>query len=545
MVAYAAGGYGGELVVPGCDDALAFLHSGDNLGPPSVDDVLAAHAELRERYPGAEVRASTLDAFARALAGSGAVDDLPVVTSEIGDPWLFGAASDPQKVAVYREVLWVRSAPYVAARSSAAEVRALDRKLLRVAEHTWGMDQKIALPEDQQWDAAGLAAVRSTEGGRRFEASWTEQRSYVDDAAYDLERLVVPLSQYRDGPPDLTRARPAGYRHVGTISDRAILGGPVHPDVPEHPQAGYQRVPADGRVPDPAGSTTQGFDPPDVRAARFAEDGDGPEVPESHWDLGISPSTGAIDRLVHRPSGRVLADLEHPLGLVVHQAFDEADYERFYGQLTPSSDDEAWARWDNTKPGIDARGAVSATWTPATCTVWTRTPQDGWWRDVVVRSAFPTDAVDHGAPSEVWQRWWLSTAGDELEHTVWWNDRAACRLPAATWCSFVPAVAEPERWELDKLGQRISPLDVVRRGGRSLHGVGEGMHYDGPDGRLTIGTRDAPLVAPGRPNLLDADPPVPDLAGGWHVLLHDNAWGTNFPMWNEGPASFRFTISLA
>jgi hypothetical protein len=96
---------------------------------------------------------------------------------------------------------------------------------------------------------------------------------------------------------------------------------------------------------------------------------------------------------------------------------------------------------------------------------------------------------------------------------------------------------------VDKLGQRISPLDVVRRGGRSLHAVGEGVHYDGPDGRLVIRMPDAPLVAPGEPNLLDADPPVPDLAGGWHVLLHDNCWGTNFPMWNEGPARFRFTIS--
>ena len=55
---------------------------------------------------------------------------------------------------------------------------------------------------------------------------------------------------------------------------------------------------------------------------------------------------------------------------------------------------------------------------------------------------------------------------------------------------------------------------------------------------------DAPLVAPGKPNLLDADPPIPDLSGGWHVLLHDNCWGTNFPMWNDEPAAFRFSLSM-
>ena len=97
----------------------------------------------------------------------------------------------------------------------------------------------------------------------------------------------------------------------------------------------------------------------------------------------------------------------------------------------------------------------------------------------------------------------------------------------------------------DVLGQPVSPLDVVRRGGRALHAVGEGMAYDGPDGRLEIATPDAPLVAPGEPRLLDADPPVPDLAGGLHVLLHDNCWGTNFPMWWEGPARFAFTIRSA
>ena len=118
----------------------------------------------------------------------------------------------------------------------------------------------------------------------------------------------------------------------------------------------------------------------------------------------------------------------------------------------------------------------------------------------------------------------------------------ANRLPEALWCSFEPVVAEPDRWRLDKLGQLVSPLDVVRRGGRGLHAVGEGMAYDGPDGSLRIATRDAPFVAPGAPRLLDADPPVPDLAGGLHVLLHDNCWGTNFPMWWEGPARFAFTI---
>ena len=180
-------------------------------------------------------------------------------------------------------------------------------------------------------------------------------------------------------------------------------------------------------------------------------------------------------------------------------------------------------------------------WTPALVGAWQRDVGT----EVLARVAFTGVAVDRlGAPPEAWLRW---APGEDhgLDLALAWAAKPANRLPEALWCSFVPTVAEPERWRLDKLGQLVSPLDVVRRGGRALHAVGEGMAYDGPDGQLRIDTHDAPLVAPGERRLLDADPPLPDLAGGLHVLLHDNCWGTNFPMWWEGPARFDFTIRTA
>jgi hypothetical protein len=477
-VAYQAGGYGGEVVVGGCEHALAFLHAGDNLGPPSVDDVVSAHAALAEQYPGAEVRASTLDAFARALAASGAVDALPVVTAEIGDPWLFGAASDPQKVAGFRRLLRVRAGD-----------DPVDRTLVLVPEHTWGLDQKVALPGDVAWSAPELERLRGTEAGRRFEASWREQRAYVDAAGSQL-----------------------GLAHESIWGATGAGGRPSWVDTGDGDGDGHLVV-----VP-------------------------GDEVELAGWRLAIDPDTGAVVQLRHDRTGRVLAAPGHPLGLVTHQSFDEADYERFYAQLTPAPDDEWWARWDNTKPGVDACGARSGRWSPRPVRVVRLPAEAPGGPAVVVASCFSDDVVALGAPTIVWQRWTASVHGVELD--VAWADKPATRLPEATWCSFTPVVAEPERWELDKLGQRVSPLDVVRRGGRSLHAVGEGMHYDGPDGPLTIATLDAPLVAPGAPNLLDADPPVPDLSGGFHVLLHDNCWGTNFPMWNEGAAAFRFRLAL-
>lgn len=508
-VAYQAGGYGGVVEVVGCPDVLAFLHAGDNLGPPTAEEVLDAHADLRARFPGAEVRASTLDAFARALAASGAEATLPVVTAEIGDPWLFGAGSDPQKVAAYRDLLRWRGR--LAARIEDRQLIEIDRTLLLVAEHTWGLDQKEVLPTELPWDGDALVALRRTAVGRRFESSWAEQRAYVDRAARQLGAALRSTPE-GSGPHHLRAP-------ARTLADRAL----------EVPRLAVDRH---GRL--------DGFEPVDLGTAVVIAGGDGD--PASGWSAAVDAATGALVDLRHEISGRQVAGRANPIGAISRQTFDEVDYERFYAQLEPTREDDWWARRDNTKPGIAAAGARSQRRGPDRVEAWTAGPHGGAWTLLVVRLAFDQAGA---APFVVWQQWSDGGDGGEVALRVWWNDKEATRLPEATWCSFVPVVAEPDRWTLDKLGQAVSPLDVVRRGGRSLHAVGEGMAYDGPDGALRISTPDAPLVAPGAPNLLDADPPVPNLAGGLHVLLHDNCWGTNFPMWNEGPASFGFTISVA
>ena len=355
------------------------------------------------------------------------------------------------------------------------------------AEHTWGLDQKVALPEDRTWALDDLDALRSTPAARRFEQSWAEQRAYVA-----AEALALP-------PPP----------------------------------------PADQPGSDPTRSADRpGSDP--TRSGR--------------WELAVDPTTGALHHLVDTESGRVLADGDHPLGLVTYQSFDEADYERFYAGLRPSPEDEWWARWDNTKPGIDADGAVSGLWHPEVTGVWQRDGDDRSSGELVVRLAFVGEPVDRlGAPPEVWCAWRFSTAdGGNAEGDA--GDVECRDRPHDPRRPRLDGPRHPERplrlpHSADDgrgvAGPRFRPGDTGRRGGRSLHAVGPGgVSYDGPDGAVRLASLDAPLVAPGRPNLLDADPPLPDMAGGWHVLLADNCWGTNFPMWIEGPMAYRCTITI-
>ena len=80
----------------------------------------------------------------------------------------------------------------------------------------------------------------------------------------------------------------------------------------------------------------------------------------------------------------------------------------------------------------------------------------------------------------------------------------------------------------------------MARGGRWLHGVGEGATADG--GRLRLLSPDAHLVAPGEPLLYAFPDRQPELAGGLHLNLVNNLWGTNFPMWCGDDLAFRATL---
>lgn len=535
VVAYQSGGYGGTVRVPGLPEVLTFLHANDNQGPPTVDEVLAEHAALRARFPEAEVRASTLDDFARAVVDSAAVEALPVVTSEIGDPWLFGAGSDPMKVSAYRDLLRSRDVwrsrleadgeasyrPSWSDRTAALEPAShplvvADRSLYLVAEHTWGLDQKTWLPDTTNWSRSGLAELRRTDACRHFESSWTEQREYVDKAADALGQSWRTSLHAVGGPGaamDLMR-----------MDERSAMVVDPPLDEQGHPVGG-----------------DHGF--------RLIEPGQ--VVEGGPWQMVVDPVDGSLRSLVEQDVDRIVGDSGHRLGLLRYQSFDAADYERFYAGLRPAEADEWWARWDNTKPGIESvPEARSGIWSPVEATTWHATTRDGAWHDLRIRVRFADELSSTlGAPPTAWIRWFWTTEVEprghsDIEATLWWADKPANRLPEALWFSFDPVVAEPERWSMEKLGQQVSPLDVVRRGGRALHAIGDGgLSYEGPDGSLRLRTVDAPLVAPGRPRLLDADPPLPDMSGGWHVLLGNNCWGTNFPMWIEGAAGFRFDLA--
>jgi len=476
------GAYGKVATVKEIPEALDFAHTDDNLGPQTAPQALNAFTVAREEFPAAEVVASTLDDFARALFPI--EDTLPVIAQEIGDTWIHGVGTDPVKVSRFRELLRQRDEWLAQGRLAAGDrhVNAFTRKLMMVPEHTWGLDIKIHLADRVHYSNKRFQTVRDQPNFLKMEESWKEQRVYLDQA---LDALGNPplAEEARHRLTKLAPARP-------------------NPD-------GWEKV--------------------TLNQVHF-------EL--AHYRVGFQPALGCLVELTERGDGHAWSFVDHPIGLLGYQSFSTADYRRFWRQyIRKSLKTVIWAQEDYLKPGLETAHAESRWWGPGSLECF-RSGE----RFTILRTFDPIATQDYGCPRHFSMEWDFSRPG-AISLVVQWFDKPACRLPEALWLSFMPRLSNETGWRMDKLGESVSPLDVVPNGNRHLHAVGDGgvTAIDG-ENRFQVISLDAPLVAPGRPSLLDFNNDLPNLQHGMHFNLYNNVWGTNFPMWFGEDCRFRFII---
>ena len=167
--------YGAVLPVPNADFAVAMVVKDDNQGPHTPEEIAAAYAGLKKSYPNAEIIPTDLAKVADEVQPF--AHSLPAVTGEIGDTWIHGIASDPLKVARYREVCrlrqtWIREGKL---RVGDDPDVSLLRHLLLEVEHTWGTDTKTWLDFDN-YIPKDLTRMLDAKNYRVVESSWQEKR---------------------------------------------------------------------------------------------------------------------------------------------------------------------------------------------------------------------------------------------------------------------------------------------------------------------------------------------------------------------------------
>jgi len=475
--------YGGVVTVPGSDLAVAINVRGDNSGPHPADEVADIYAGLGRRFPKAQVIATDLTEIANAVAPFR--QNLPTVTQEIGDTWIHGIASDPLKVARYREVArlrrrWIDEGKFQS--GDATDIALLCGVLLET-EHTWGTDTKTWLDFDH-YTPHDLGLMIYNKNYTVVEFSWQEKRQDLLDGINALPR------QLHDEAHAAIRAL----------------------------------APTESRL---AGATPHPFEQ---------------EIDTTHFLLALDTHTGAIQRLRNKHSGIEWATHDHPLALFSYQTLSQADYSRFLAAYTVSQAD--WVSMDLGKPNIERFGAESREWQPrmTRLDVW----QDAEGHHIVAQLELQdAEALNSGRvafPQKLYLKMTFPVAEPVIHLEFSWFQKRATRLPEAMWLTFNPDVPDRNGWMMDKSGEPVSPFDVVAGGSRHLHAVSTGFSYHDRDRAFAVECIDAPLIALGEMSPLNYSRSQPDLSSGIHCNLFNNAWGTNYIMWFDEDMRFRFLL---
>jgi Domain of unknown function (DUF5054) len=476
--------YGAVARVPGSDLVLVTEVRGDNSGPHTPEEIEKIHGALAARFPNAEIRAASLTEMANALAPYR--DKLPVVTQEIGDTWIYGCASDPLKVARYREIARLREGWIASGTMKIGDETDLQllRHVLLGAEHTWGTDTKTWLDFDN-YIPSDLAAKLDTKNYKVVEFSWIEKRQDLLDGVATLPEALREEAQL--GTAGLAPTWPV----ISPIASSVEAGKPIETE---------------------------------------------------HFVVGIDAKTGAITQLRNKATGRNWASEKNPIGLFIYQTLSQEDYQRFIASyLTTKAD---WAQKDFGKPNIERFGAKSQEWQAEPVDV--RVEENNRAHRIVISLQFKDEGAFQSGraafPRHAFVELVLPKAEPEIHANVSWFGKPATRMPEALWLTFNPIVDDVKGWTLDKSGESISPFEVVASGNRHMHALQQGFRYEAGEHRFEVDTLDAPVVALGERTPLLFSNEQPDLSKGIHSCLFNNAWGTNYIMWYGEDMMARYVI---
>lgn len=483
-VLYHRHNYGSVVRVPGSDLAVSVDVRSDNSGPHTMKEIDDIYSGLRRQFPNAKIVAGSLSDVATAMEDARA--KLPVVTQEIGDTWIYGAPSDPPKIARYREMARLRGEWLAGKRMSVGDAtdRQLLRRLVLAVEHTWGTDTKRYIDHDH-YSPKELAENINKRGYRTMERSWQEKRDDIDAGVANLP----------EGLHNEAKARLETLR----------VTVPDHSGMQEH----------------------------DAKR----------EIRTEHFELMLDPATGSITKLMNRQTKKTWASAKHPLALFTYQALSQADYTAFLAAYVRSK--QWWAPQDFGKPNIERFHAESREWHPVLKQMWVQEHPE---HHRVLAGLAMDDAASEQLglvawPGSMYLELVFPKAESVMQLTFYAMGKAPNRMPESMWLTFMPETASDPKWSFEKVNQEISAADVVRGGGRRMHAVTSKFACGDGQDRLTITTLDAPVVALGARSPLNFSEELPDLGQGVHVNLFNNAWGTNYPQWAGGDWMYRFTLA--
>eukprot|EP00775_Hariotina_reticulata_P006744 gene6744-6964_t len=587
------------IQAPGLDHVLCTSWRNDNAGPPlDVSEPLRVFELLRQDWasnsaesnssssqaatskasctgcgpdvPDVTLRASSFDDFVDAVLEALPRLNLTVVNGEIGDTWVFGVQSDPVKTANFRAAARARAACTAdpTCPSDTAAFFNFSRLLVKVPEHTWGVDIKKTLHDFTNYSNADFHQCLPAAKGHgpalqqhaqdaslpvrtapcpNYEVSihsWDRQAAYIDWALQALPPDHPVVCAFNEDLAERQRLAAissdqllaAGATVKAAVSDDDVIGGltslvKVHGNAPGIDWAKGSSANSGGR------SSSLG--------TPFA--GDTTSAHNSNVENpGLPQLTAPIPADCSKSSGAAGS----VLGQLVYSAYCEASYEFVWKHYSWQYPLPWWFPLDFGKVNSSAAWSQEQQAEARLDQVFESKAATGELLQLSLQYSLPKELVQQtGAPPELWM-----TLRDSLKVAVVWKNKTPTRLPEALWWSFRPhpGAVNQDSWRMHKLNSHIHPHEVILNGSQSMHAVSDdGVSVDSATGSETlhIRTLDTALVSPGKPTPFPNGVFSPCMAEGMHFNLANNVWGTNYIMWTpysdkDVDVAFRFSLNV-
>jgi hypothetical protein len=443
------------IVAPAGGIALASAVLADNTGPPSsAAEVRKIFELVRGVFPNATaIVGSTWDRFVADISPA-EIATLPRYSSEWGDQWVRGMVNDPGRLATYRALVRARADCMASGGCSLRDpvMRNFTRFITKNSEHTQGVQGNGMQPGSQEciWKSDGIPGTSCPAN------AWWKNDAF--QAHHSLTANGFP------GADD-------SWIEDRLFSQLAISAVPT-----AHPLMPFVRRELEALVPRPLAELA-----PVVPIDLSSASADGRTISCRGTILEFS-STGALDRLTFRGSDQPwsrLMDLRY---------LKFRPYDRQGVVCNESSCPNPIAgAYEPVLLGFrtgaaELRGDQSCS--------------------VVLELGFNESLHrEYGAPTSVTAEYSIDPVRNRLNVSLTWRNKTATRMQESLMVFHRPFARAGHRWEMDKLGEWVSPANVTGGGNQYQHALWTGVRYTTSDAAaaprgLLLGTLDAGMACP-------------------------------------------------
>lgn len=527
---------------------LAMIHTHENTGAPTPEDVAAVLKEAREKAPNARIKIGQLEDFYDALMKE--EPSLPVVRGDMPDTWIHGYMSMPKEVKINKsmqriiynaealntslknwEITPEPITPYVK--------NAIEQSLL-FDEHTFGLAMSHGHQEFWKYGdeftadrALGLYDFIETSWYEKANRAHQAQQSVIPSLRKDLKHLanavavqgrkvVVynPLPWKRSGTVTFHMGVYKKNFRVHGLKDETT-GQVVLADndynhlsfyADDVPSMGYKTYTL---VTDPVSENT--------KTTRIDESMSIIENP--YFKVEINKENGSLLSVWDKKQQKEMVDSksEYGFGEYIHEKFGMDEINR-YNEKYVKPGHHGWADPEMGRP-VDPNLKYQMIKGKAAQIKYRQT----------ANSVSATSFCRTGAGDDYTLTYTLNDNSPYLEICWGIRNKPAESQPEGGWLAFPFNVSEPS-FHLGRTGGIVNPVtDFMKNTNQDYFFVNTGLAVVDNKGKgFGLNTPHAPAVSLDRPGLFRFSGTFVPQKPNVFVNLFNNQWGTNFTEWIEG-----------